>query len=113
MAPLTRRKFLQVTAGTAGAGLLAVGTDASALEPNHPRLVRLEIPLARLPKAFDGFTIAQLSDFHYNSHLSIVPIRAAIDMVNQLNADLVVLTGDFVTVPMLSNRFNGRHRATQ
>ncbi len=111
MAPLTRRKFLQVTAGAAGAGVLAVGADASVLEPNHPRLVRLDIPLARLPEAFDGFTIAHLSDFHYDPHLSIIPIRAAIEMVNQLNPDLIVLTGDFVTVPMIANHFNGKRRA--
>jgi len=73
--------------------------------------VRLEIPLARLPEAFEGFTIVQLSDFHYNPHLGTIPIRAAINMVNQLNADLVVLTGDFVTLPMISSIFNGRRRA--
>jgi len=111
LAPLTRRKFLQVTAGAAGAGALAVGAYASVIEPNHPHLVRLEIPLARLPEAFDGFTIAQLSDFHYNPYLSIIPIRTAINMVNQLNPDLVVLTGDFVTIPIGASHFNRRQRA--
>jgi predicted MPP superfamily phosphohydrolase len=65
-------------------------------------LVRIEMPLARLPAAFDGFTIAQLSDFHYDEVFSVVPIRSAIEIVNPLHPDLIVLTGDFVTVPMFA-----------
>jgi predicted MPP superfamily phosphohydrolase len=60
------------------------------------------MPLGRLPTAFDGFTIVQLSDFHYDEVFSIVPIRKAIEIVNQLNPDLIVLTGDFVTMPMFA-----------
>ncbi|HXY03200.1 MAG TPA: metallophosphoesterase [Terriglobales bacterium] len=60
------------------------------------------MPLARLPAAFDGFTIAQLSDFHYDPVFSAVPIRRGIEIVNRLNPDLVVLTGDFVTVSVFA-----------
>jgi predicted MPP superfamily phosphohydrolase len=59
----------------------------------------MEIPLTRLPAALDGLTIAQLSDFHYDEQFTIIPIRKAIDMVNGLHPDLIVLTGDFVTIP--------------
>jgi uncharacterized protein len=72
-------------------------------EASHPRVTKLEIRLVRLPEAFDGFTIAQLSDFHYEDHFSVVPIRKAVEVVNDLHADLVVLTGDFVTVPFFSH----------
>src|SRR5262249_50652554 len=44
-------------------------------------------------------------DFHYD-RLSAVPIKAAIEMVKQLRPDLVVLTGDFVTVPLLHRQFH-------
>ena len=37
--------------------------------PTIRQLPGSEIPLARLPQAFDGFTIAQLSDFHYDEQL--------------------------------------------
>jgi predicted MPP superfamily phosphohydrolase len=100
---LTRRRFLQITAGTAAAGTLVFTKDASG-EANRPVLVSIEIPLARLPAAFDGFTVAQLSDFHYDPHFSVVPITAAVEMVNRLNPDIVVLTGDFVTVPFIHHR---------
>jgi len=102
---LTRRRFLQAAAGAAATGALVLAEDATILEPNRPILVAMEIELARLPAAFDGFTIAQLSDFHYDP-LSAVPIRAAIEIVNNLHPDLVVLTGDFVTVPIFHRRFH-------
>jgi len=94
---ITRRSFL-LTTGVAAAGALALGEDAVVREPNHPELVRVEIPLTRLPDAFDGFTIAQLSDFHYDGYFGVTPIRRAVEIVNRLNADIVVLTGDFVTL---------------
>jgi predicted MPP superfamily phosphohydrolase len=98
----------------AGAAALAVAGDGSILEPNYPKLVRFEIPLARLPDAFDGFTIAQLSDFHYNEFFTIVPIRAAVKMVNRLNPDLIVLTGDFVTTSVLKDYLhNAKEAANQ
>jgi len=93
---LTRRKFLFGGAlATAGAGIGAGGYA----ESNHPELKQIEFFLARLPQAFDGYRIAQLSDFHYENHFAATPIRKAIEVVNSLRCDLVVLTGDFVTAP--------------
>ena len=98
MPSVSRRKFL-LTAGVA-LSTLAFAEDTVIREPNHPELVRLEMPLKRLPSAFDGFTIAQLSDFHYDPVFSVTAIRRAIEIVNRLHADVVVLTGDFVTIPI-------------
>jgi hypothetical protein len=96
---LSRRKFLY-TGALAAAGMSALGADGFA-ESNHPHIVKIEIPMARLPESFDGLTIAQLSDFHYEDHFSIVPIRKAVEMVHSLRPDLIVLTGDFVTAPLI------------
>lgn len=72
----------------------------------------MEIHIERLPEAFDGFTIVQLSDFHYEDRFSAVPIRKAVALVNQLAPDLIALTGDYVTVPMIEyNSYNYRHSA--
>jgi hypothetical protein len=78
----------------------ALGADGFG-ESNHPHVVKIEIPLARLPESFDGLTIAQLSDFHYEDHFSIFPIRKSVEMVRSLRPDLIVLTGDFVTAPLI------------
>jgi len=108
---LTRRRFLQVAAGVAATGALALSDDATILEPHQPIVSAMEIVLPRLPAAFNGFTIAQLSDFHYDEYFSAAPIKTAIEMVNNLRPDMVVLTGDFVTVPMFHRRFHTDKRA--
>jgi uncharacterized protein len=106
----TRRRFLQLAAGVAATSALALAEDSAVLEPNYPILKAIEVRLPRLPAAFDGFTIAQLSDFHYDEH-SVAPITAAIEIVNRLHPDVVVLTGDFVTVPPFHRRFHTAPRA--
>ena len=78
----------------------ALGVNSFLLEPNFPVVVHQEIRLKRWPSQLDGFAIALLSDFHYDPLFSIHPIRRSIDVVNKLRPDLVVLTGDFVTVPV-------------
>ncbi len=79
--------------------MAALAADSVLLEPNRPRIVRREIALRRWPAKLDGFTIALLSDFHYDPVFSIHPLHSAIGMVNDLHPELIVLTGDFVTVP--------------
>jgi len=71
------------------------------------------MPLRRLPQEFDGFTIAQLSDFHYEGRISEAPIRKATDVVNALRPDLIVLTGDFVTIPIFLYHHKGASAAAR
>jgi len=96
--PTTRRGFLRLAAAT---GVAALAAESMLLEPNHPQIVRREISLRRWPARLDGFTIALLSDFHYDPHFSVHPLKAAVGMVNGLRPDLIVLTGDFVSVPLI------------
>ena len=106
----SRRRFLRASAAVAATGALAMAADAVIVEPNRPQLVRVEVPLARWPSAWDGFKIVQLSDFHYDEFFSVVALRSAIDVVNGLQPDLVVLTGDFVTVPIVADYIHGAER---
>jgi predicted MPP superfamily phosphohydrolase len=99
--PTTRRKFIRVAAT---AGVAALAADTALIEPNHPRIVRQEIALRRWPARLEGFTIALLSDFHYDPYFSVHPLRAAIGIINDLHPALIVLTGDFVSVPYFGNR---------
>jgi hypothetical protein len=93
----TRRKFFQLSAAGIALSALATVGDGAIFEANRPQLVSIEVPLGRLAEPWDGFRIVQLSDLHYDDHFSVVPLRRAIDIVNRLQPDLVVLTGDFVT----------------
>jgi len=59
-------------------------------------VTRYRIRLARLPKAFEGFHIAQLSDIHISPFMPASEIRRCVSLVNEIKADLVVLTGDYL-----------------
>jgi len=102
--PINRRKFIK---RVATAGLAAVGADSTLIEPNRPRLIRKEVALRRWPTRLDGFTIALLSDFHYDPYFSVHPIRAAVEIVNGLRPDLIALTGDFVSVSIFGSAARG------
>jgi uncharacterized protein len=106
--PTTRRKFIRIAA-TAGAAALVA--DSALLETNRPRVVRQEISLRRWPAHLDGFTIALLSDFHYDPYFSVHPLRSSIGMVNALHPDLIVLTGDFVSLPVFGDAEEGASAA--
>lgn len=98
--PFNRRKFLALAAG---AGVAAIAADSTLIEPNRPRVVRQEIRLLRWPERLNGLKIAVLADFHYDDYFSVHPLHAAIEMVNDLHADLIVLVGDFVSLPFFSD----------
>jgi uncharacterized protein len=100
----TRRRFLL---GAVAAGATALGADGVLLEPNFPRLVRKEFSLPRWPEQLDGFTIALLSDFHYDPIFSVHPLHGAVPMVNRAHPDLVALVGDFVTIPSFGEHKKG------
>lgn len=60
------------------------------------RVVSVQVPIAGLPKALQGFTIAQISDIHVGPTIKAPYLQAIVDKVNQLEADVVAVTGDLV-----------------
>ncbi|MGH8301005.1 MAG: metallophosphoesterase [Steroidobacteraceae bacterium] len=62
----------------------------------QPRVVDVEVPLADLPPALDGFTIAQISDVHVGPTIKREFLRRIVETVNSLGVDLVAITGDLV-----------------
>lgn len=50
-----------------------------------------------LPSDLAGFTIAHLSDFHAGPFLGPGALRHVIEVVNQRNVDLCLMTGDYLT----------------
>ena len=96
--PLTRREFLRSAVKWSGGAAFAAGAYGGFFERVHVVVRRVEIPLHRLPEAFDGFTIAQISDLHYHPEFSAGVIRKAVEIVQGLKPDVVAITGDFVTL---------------
>ncbi|MGJ7494828.1 metallophosphoesterase [Variovorax sp. RT4R15] len=64
---------------------------------------RVDVPIAGLPAALEGFTIAQLSDIHVGPTIKRGYIHRIVEAVNKLGADVVAITGDLVdgSVPEL------------
>lgn len=56
----------------------------------------VEVPLRDLPAALHGFTVAQISDIHVGPTIKTKYLRAIVEKVNGLNADMVAVTGDLV-----------------
>ena len=59
-------------------------------------VVDVDVPIAGLPDALHGFTIAQISDIHVGPTIKRGYLDAIVDAVNALDADLVAVTGDLV-----------------
>jgi len=92
-----RRHFLTRTAVAVSATPFAACAYGLFYERTEIETTLQPIRLTRLPKAFDGFRIAQLSDIHIGPFMPEEDIRRCVAMVNALKPDLVALTGDFVT----------------
>jgi len=56
----------------------------------------VDVRLAGLPTALEGFTIAQITDIHVGPTIKHQFVRGIVDRVNHLKADMVAITGDLV-----------------
>ena len=93
----SRRYFFRTATALAGAAPFLSVMYGFAAERLDYRVRRVEIPAANLPPALDGMHIVQLSDIHLSGYMSRTDVRRAVDMANDLGADLAVVTGDFIT----------------
>ena len=66
-------------------------------EANSLSVEQVRITLPRLPKKLDGFRVLHLSDTHHSPFTGLEHISRAVAIANQLNPDLVALTGDYVS----------------
>jgi predicted MPP superfamily phosphohydrolase len=92
-----RRYFFRAAAAAAGAAPFLGAMYGFAAERLNYQVRRVEIPLPNLPSALDGMQIVQISDIHLSSYMSRAQVRRAVDMANELGADLAVVTGDLIT----------------
>ncbi len=88
----TRRELLLGAAGI-------VGATAAEAQASHDNFVieEVEVFVPGLDAAHDGLRVAQLSDLHVGAHTPDGRLLSAVRKINAQGAELVVLTGDFVT----------------
>ena len=94
----SRRRFFHAAGFLAGAVPFVSFAYGFASERFHFQVREIEIPIANLPPALDGMRITQLSDIHASSFMPISEVRRAVGMANELEGDLAVVTGDFLTI---------------
>ena len=92
-----RRYFFRAATAAAGAAPFLGAMYGFAAERLNYQVRRVEIPLPNLPAALDGMQIVQISDIHLSGYMSRAQVRRAVDMANDLGADLAVVTGDLIT----------------
>jgi uncharacterized protein len=88
--PLWSRPVLTVGTVVITIALVA-GTIVNA---RAPRVSRFILPVHQLPIGSDGITIAHISDLHIGLMHDAEWLERIVTQVNELQADLVVLTGD-------------------
>lgn len=94
--PSARRDFLK----KASVGLLAAPALVTAfgfVDRNRLRLVETDIAIPGLPAALHGLRMVQISDVHMGAFLTEREFARAIDMANETNADIALMTGDLIT----------------
>ncbi|MCB9099306.1 MAG: metallophosphoesterase [Anaerolineales bacterium] len=97
-----RRTFLKGVAGLAattgltGAAGVTGYEYATRVETTWLSTEHLPVPIKNLPASLEGFKIVQLSDIHLHPFTQIDFVKEVVAAANQLQPDLVALTGDFV-----------------
>jgi uncharacterized protein len=91
-----RRRFLArviaITAAVTTAGIVGYGAAVA----RRIRVEHREVPLDRLDPAFDGFTIAAVSDIHLGPLVDGADLAEIVAVVNAARPDVVALVGDLV-----------------
>jgi uncharacterized protein len=89
----SRRDFLKLALETFATGIVSL-LYPLIIEPSWVDIEEVDLPLARLPKSFSGFRLAQISDIHIGGWMNRAYLRQVIELVERQKPDLVVITGD-------------------
>jgi len=88
---MSRRRWIALVAGAAGAGIAG---DAFGPAANEVKLSRIDLLLPGLPEAFDGLRIAQVTDVHLPANHEAA--ARALELLAAERPDVVVHTGDLL-----------------
>ncbi len=92
-----RRRFLLQGANVGLTAAAATLTGFGIAEARRiPGVKEVDIPLVGLPAGLDGFRIVQITDIHVSPTIKRPFVAGVVNRVNELDADIVALTGDLV-----------------
>ncbi|CAK8681901.1 unnamed protein product [Clavelina lepadiformis] len=61
-----------------------------------PRIISVEVPIAKLAPSMDKMRIGLISDIHLGPTVGYTQLKRVVDMTNALNPDIVVFSGDLM-----------------
>jgi uncharacterized protein len=93
----SRRAFVRSVTVAAGGFPFVAGACGFFNGRLNFQTCAVQIPLAHLPRELEGLRIVQLSDIHIGDFTPRAAVRRAVEMANDVRADLAVVTGDFIT----------------
>jgi predicted MPP superfamily phosphohydrolase len=93
---ISRSEFLAKTGLIIGAAPLVIFTDGMLRGAYNYKVRHVNLVLPKLPPAFNGLRILQISDVHAGSFTNKDAVRKGIKLINDQKADLVFFTGDLV-----------------
>lgn len=98
----SRRALLKTSFATVPIVALGGAVGLSRLQEGRLQVNYRELPAPWLPSRLRGLTITHISDLHLGRHYRPQHLPELVDRANDLNSDLVVITGDVVD---MSNEF--------
>jgi len=93
---ISRRAFLGAAGASVGAAA-SVGLYTWRIEPHRLEIVRRPLAIRGLPGSLAGRTLVQVSDVHVGTRVSDDYVLATFQKVADLQPDIVVVTGDFIS----------------
>ncbi|MCG0288121.1 metallophosphoesterase [Streptomyces sp. PSAA01] len=96
--PAASRRLFVARAVAVGATAVAAGTVGYGTYTvlRGPRVKRITVPLAKLPRRAHGFRIAVVSDIHLGPILGRAHTQRVVEAVNRTGPDLIAVVGDLV-----------------
>ncbi|MER6685343.1 metallophosphoesterase [Streptomyces olivaceoviridis] len=94
--PTRRLVVSRLLAGAATTAAVATVGHGTYGVLKGPRVERVTVPLAKLPRAAHGFRIAVVSDIHLGPVLGRGFAQRVVDTVNATRPDLIAVVGDLV-----------------
>ena len=99
---ITRRGLLKTAALSAG-GLALYSAEVAR---HRIDVTQRKIRLKGLPETFDGMRVVQLSDIHLDEYSEPWFIRHVVERINQMQPDMVLLTGDYISEGVSTRKFS-------
>ncbi len=92
---ISRRGLLKAAAQ------LLIGASAGSfytafVEPSWVEVTQIQLKLPRLPAAFSGFRLAQISDVHFGGWMTRERFLPSLEQLYTQNPDALAITGDFI-----------------